>query len=332
MNRNLIILIVVVIVIFLVIVAPLLPFVISGYGGISSKCDGIDWAYDPNHDNENIQYTITDTYQAIQPPVIAGVGWTGLRMELGQPQFKGTEQTYFNEIKEETSEGVLKRTWEVRIAYFDLGCVIRTNGGGSWAIEDVVFWIELAENDFNVFQNADEVKAYILEVVTTEPAEVSDLTLVEVMPSAGGYSFDMEAIGREPLPSWMTDSGYQEFLSDLEIVRIPITVIKAQPYNFIVRAEQQASFKMEVRALVFGFWEVLSPYDAWVPGDIWAGWFPWLDDLFQGFQLILGGILGLIITVAIVKIPVPPFAKVVILGVVWIGIFVVFGGVALFAG
>lgn len=333
--RTLIVLFIVGGILLLFFVTPMLPFVVSGYGGLSSKLVGADYGFDPDKTSPWVEYEIADTYAVVKPVGLgytAGIGATTLRCEIGQPQFRTTERTYFNEIEETLDNGDnLKRTWEVRIAYFDMGVTVRTAGGGDWAISDVTFTIEVSENDFNVFQDADEVKAYILEVVTKEPPEISDVTLVEVVPSAGGYSFDMDPVGVDPIPSWMSDSGYQDVLSTLETIRFSVNVVRASPYRIpvLVRAEQQATWYLEIRSLVFGFWEVLSPYDDWVPGEVWEGFFPWLDDLFLGLQMIIGGIFGLIVTVAIVKFPIPPFGKVVILGIVWISVFVLFGGAAL---
>ena len=320
--RNVIILLVVVGIIIL-FVAPI-GFVISGYGGLESTVHSVE----EEHDSVDSEIF----------PTIAHVNsyWTtDLNFELGQPQFRTTESTYFNEIEETKDNGdLLVRTWEVRIAYFDLAATVRTAAPGFTQIADIDFWIELKQNDYNVFQDADEVKAYILEVVTVGAAEVSSTAHIEVSPVAGGFSFDMDPLQSEPIPSWMADSGYQESLSNLKNVRIKLTVLRAEPYYIpaIIRADQQATWRMEVRALVFGFWEVLSPYDPCIPGDVWEGWFPWLDDIFLGLQLILGGILGLVITVAIVKMPLPPTVKLIGLAVAWIVIFVIFGGVALIAG
>lgn len=320
------------IVLILVFVVPF-GFVISGYGGLTAKIDNLVWGYDPDKTHQWIDYEVTDTFATVVPNSALGLGCTGLRCEIGQPQFRATEQTYYNEIEETLDNGdELKRTWEVRIAYFDMGITVRTYAGGLFDINDVSFFIEISENDFNVFQNADEVKAYILEIVTVKPIEISDLTLFEGFPAASGYSFDMDAIGIGSIPSWMADSGYQDVLSTLETVQFEINVIRARPYSLtpLIRAEQQGTWNLEIRALVFGFWEVLSPYDSWIPGEVWEGFFPWLDEFILGLQLIIGAIFGLIVTVAVMRIPIHPLIKIVVLGGLWILIFVGFGGVALF--
>lgn len=297
-------------------------FVVSGYGGLSSNINSIDHAYPA----EDTQITISQTVASIRPPLIWGVGSTGLRLELGQPQYKSDDPIYSNVIEEDLDDGTLKREWAVHIAYFDMGFTLKTEPEGSYPIYDISFWIELEENQFDVFTAADKVEAYILEVVTREPVLTTDPTLVNVEPESGGFSFDMEPMNSKPIPDWMKDAGYQGSLSDLKHVRFMITCNSMEPFILgLMRVDHTATWAVEVRALVFGYWEVYSPYDAWIPPIPWEGFFGFLDDLFAGLQIIIGLAVGILLSIAIIKFVPNKALAMAILIVTWAVVILSFG-------
>lgn len=295
-------------------------FVVSGYGGISSKINAVEHQY-----GDVATVTMGETITSLEMQTIGGYGATSLRLELGQPQYKSDNSVYSNEIIETNDYGETKRTWAVHIAYFDMGFTLKTEGAGDWAIQEVTFWIELQENQFDVFTAADEVEAYILEVVTREPVITTDPTLVNVEPESGGFSFDMAAMDSEPIPDWMSDAGYQGSLSDLKHIRFSIHVNSMQPFLLgLMRVDHTATWAVEVRALVFGYWEVYSPYDAWVPPIAWNP-FAFLDDIFAGLQIIIGLAVGILLSIAIIKFVPDKRLAIVILIVTWAVVFLSFG-------
>jgi len=336
MNRNIIFLIVFVIIALIglsFIIPIILPFSTSGFGGISSNVQSLDNSY-----ADASQYTYSGSitsYGAFMDFTSSTTMFfpCDLRLELGQPSFKGRITDYSKTITVEGDDAKITRTYEVSIASFQMGLSFRTSGRGIGPVMDSTFWIEVTENAYSVFEDADAVEAYILEVVTIKPAEYGFIQLADVTPSAGGFKFDLESLSNDHVPQWILDSGYQGVISQFKDVRFPVVINRLGPYyDVITRAENQVSLFLELRVLCFGFWEVVAPYDPWVPGAIWQGYFPWLNDLFLGLQLIIGAIFGLIVTVAVVRIPVHPIIKVIALGILWVAVFVAFGGVALFAG
>jgi len=299
---------------------------------MSSHIDSIDA---PNYDNlaftrKTVGPTTASIYPATWSVGAVHFGDTGLTMELGQPQFvskidewEESETVLIDTDDDGELDSNYTKTWQVSIATFDMSATARTDGVGPAPITDVTFWIWIEENEYNVFEGPDDVRAYVIEVVTRDRADLSDEVLMDVTPAAGGFAFDMVSMKTESPPQWILDSGYQKSLSYFQAVKIPLKVKNAAPFLVgLVRAEQQATWKLQLRVLVFGFWSRMSPYDLWIPPSLWEGFFPWLGDLLQ---LIIGGLLGLIMTVVVVKLPLPPAAKIVIVGITWIVVFIAFG-------
>ena len=300
------------------------PFIVTGYGGISSRINDVEM---PSEAGLTIDKG--ETIATLTPSDLGTALMTGVRFELGQPQYTSDDIRYSNTIEQETDEGTWIRDWKVHIAYFDLSFTVTTSGGGWLQVGPVSFWIELQENQFDVFTGADEVEAYILEVVTKNPVEVNDATNVKVSPGAGGFSFDLVTIDSDPIPNWMSDAGYQGVLSELKHVKFQVTVESIQPTQVLhMRLDNGATWTCEVRALVFGFWEVLSPYDAWE--YTFYGWFDWLNNLFAGLSMIIGLAIGIIATVIILKFVPDKRIAAIILAMVWAFVILGFGFVELF--
>jgi hypothetical protein len=296
-------------------------FVVSGYGGISSNIHSAEHGWSDEH----VDVVNTGTLASVTPNTWGAIGATGVRLELGQPQYKGDDPVYSNEIIEKGDDGETKRTWAVHIAYFDMGFTLKTEGAGMLATSDITFWIELQENQFDVFTAADAVEAYILEVVTLEPVATTDVTLVNVEPASGGFSFDMDPLDSEPIPDWMSDAGYQGALSELKHVRFMIHINSMAPFQLgFMRVDHTATWATEVRALVFGYWEVYSPYDAWKPPEPWNP-FAFLNDLFQGLSIIVGLAVGIVLSIAIIKFVPDKRLAMIILIVTWAVVFLSFG-------
>lgn len=305
----------------------LAPYAMSGYGGISAKINNVEHNY-PKTDAVSI--VIQPTIATVTPTTLGPIGASGLRLELGQPQYTGDDLWYENTFEQTTDEGLLIREWNVRIAYFDLSWTITTDGGGILAINDVSFWIELKENEFDVFTAADEVEAYILEVVTTTQTEVNDAVNVKVSPTAEGFNFDLVSLRSEQIPDWMSDAGYQGVLSEFKEVKFMCSVESMQPTQIVhLRFENGATWRTQVRVLVFGFWELFSPYDDWK--FKFVGWLDFLDDLFQGLEIIIGLAVGILLSVILLKFIPDKRLAIALLLVLWVVVFIGFGFMELFA-
>jgi len=143
-----------------------------------------------------------------------------------------------------------------------MGVSVRTDGTGLATVKDVKFWIKLTENSYSVFQDADESAACILEVRTYDDAYESDSSLVDVKPMSTGYSFPLTTIATSPVPEWMVDSGYTGNLNNFKSVKFAVEVVEMTPSSFFLnlRNEVQAEWFIEIDVLLFGYWEVVSPY------------------------------------------------------------------------
>ncbi|MCK4266334.1 MAG: hypothetical protein KAX31_03575 [Thermoplasmata archaeon] len=328
MNTRLVALGIIALVLIVVFGALFGGFIVSGYGGIASRIHSVEHGY-ANVDAVTIVQG--ETIASITPDTFGPIGATAIRLELGQPQYRADDFWYSNEIIETDDYGETKRTWAVHIAYFDLGFTIKTEGVGVLAITDVTFWIELQENQFDVFTAADDVEAYILEVVTLEPVLTTDVNLVDVEPASGGFSFDMLAIDSKPIPDWMADAGYQGSLSELKDIRFSVHVNSMSPFVLgLMRNNHQATWSCEVRALVFGYWEVYSPYDKWKPPEFF-NLFAFLDDIFAGLSIIVGLAVGILLSVVILKFIPDKRIATIILIVAWAMIVLMFGFLELLA-
>jgi len=127
----------------------------------------------------------------------------------------------------------------------------------------------------------------------------------------------------------MQDAGYQGVLSEFKHVRFKVTAESMQPTQIgLLRWENGATWKAQVRTLVFGFWETLSPYDQWE--FVFYGWLDWLDDLFQGLEIIIGLAVGILLSVVILKFVPDKRLAAAILIVTWVIVFIGFGFLEMF--
>lgn len=281
---------------------PRFETVISGYDGLEATMQ------DVTHGYTTAEESITPTTAQVDPFPASAVGAltdvTGVRAEIGQPEVIGQRQDYeksINVLDEEEGTNTTK-TWEARIVELEMGIVLRTCGAGWVAIEDVTFWIELKETTTSVFSNADESLAYIISVETIEPATLEGD--IDVSPASGGKEVEMTTIKTEEPPQWLIDSGYSGNLRYFTDVKFPIKVISATPAiaaGFIgewlnLRTEAQATIRLEVEVLLFGYWEVVKEYNPIEPPP-----YPdWLGDLIAWLEqslIVVAGFAGMVIII-----------------------------------
>lgn len=131
--------VIVVFILSVVVVSMFRPYIVSGYGGISSQIHSIEHEYPEQY----VDVQVGTNIATIHPNSLGPIGATGLRLELGSPQYREDDETYTNTITETDvyEDGdELKKDWAIHIAYFDLSFTIRTDkGAGALTITDVTF-------------------------------------------------------------------------------------------------------------------------------------------------------------------------------------------------
>ena len=246
------------------------PFIISGYDGVTAKFVDIEH----NYHTEIPQVTIGVTTATLDflPFDAAAFVPTGVRAELGQPQYIGQRDDYYRNISvvNHAAKTNVTEYWEAHVVDMIMSVTFKTTGTGLAPITDVVFWVELEENPYSVFTAADDAIAFILEVYTTQPATINNLQLNDVEPAAGGTTIDMTSLEKADIPDWILDSGYTGKITDLKRVKFPLKIIKMQPTNLalIRQVEGQVTFHLHIDVLLFGHWELLGQYKEYIPPDL----------------------------------------------------------------
>jgi hypothetical protein len=240
---------------------------IMGYDGIVSKVTEVksDADYDLDFHDESSA--------GIDPPGYwSGIIWnnpTGVKIEI---------QSGVNVLEyEDLTEPINVTTDNGDGTYCNFSATVKTYGDGFEPIEDIEFWISLAENDFSVFQEPDETYAFILAVYTT--AAATKTGILDAVPEAGGYYFPYTTVETSPVPQWLVDSGYTGNLGNMAKVKFLIRVEKAQPTTWmsIYRAESQMTFHIGVDVFMAGHWEKTTDYKRWDPPKPEV---PWWEQLF----------------------------------------------------
>lgn len=249
------------------------PLAISGYDGIDATVSGIEHNYGTESPLA-AQETIGVTTATLDFVSIQGDAFTptGVRAELSQPQYIGEETEYFGELShvDKVAKTNVTETWEVHIIKMTFSVTFKTTGAGLGPITGVTFWFELEENPYSVFTAADDAIAFIIEVYTTDPASINNLQLNDVEPAGGGKTIVTTTVETADIPDWILNSGYTGELTNFKRVKFPLKIIKMQPTNvaLIRQVEGQVTVWLGVDVLLFGHWNVISPYREDIPPDL----------------------------------------------------------------
>jgi hypothetical protein len=269
---------------------------IMGYDGIVSKVSEVNSEADYEIDFQDLSSA------GIDPPGYwSGLVWinpTGLKIEIqsGVNVLRYEDLTEPINVTTDNGDGTYThKLWAIRRAICNFSATVKTYGEGFEAIEDIEFWISLSENDFSVFQEANETYAYILAIYTT--AAATKVGILDAVPEAGGYYFPYSTIRTHTVPQWLLDSGYTGDLAGMAEVKFLIRVEKAQPTTWMTiwREESQMTFHIGVDVFMAGYWEKTTDYKKWEPPEPEEPWWAWFEELLEGESPVL-----IIIVVAVV--------------------------------
>lgn len=333
-----------VLILVLLIGGSFLPFAISGYDGPVARIVDIDHTYDDYYLEETIieEVNPTDAYLYLRLADIGDIAVPcGLRAEImALPNILTTEvidtikQSVTKETrgtedgKDYTDYEVTNKTWEVKRVTCNMQVTIRTYQGGLADIYgDVKFWIQLDDNENSIFTNADEHIVFFVNVYTREAVEKTGN--MDVVPSAGGFDFDLTSIESTPVPQWVIDSGYTTKSNLFRTVQFPLRILSATPYLGIVpfvdlgrRYESSATWDIGIDVILIGEWEQVKTTRVWDAGiDIP----PPLEDLIAFLLLMAWVIVGFVATIVIFRYVPGMKMKLIAVGVVWAVLIFVYG-------
>ncbi len=310
-KRNILIVLALVVVVLLVSPAIFQANLLTGYGGMTAEITGITdgstlYQAEAKMFEENTR--IMGTTAQVDP---LGLGLffpdpTGVRMELtSRLQPVDAAAVNLGDIERPIMEDgvqVGNERISARIVPMIMGVTVRTYGTGADPIQDIIFSILIKENNFNMFEGADETIAYMIDVYLIEAIKTTSSQLMQLNPSTGGVSVPSDAIGINPIPDWVSDGSslidYHIPVTHSEVLSY-LTVTYAQPSwpLFGTRTEQEASWNIGVDVLVFGHWVVEGDLPDFEPQDGPNVW----DDLVLALGDIFGAIgVGLIAVIVIV--------------------------------
>ena len=315
-QKNMIIIGVLVLVVLLVGPAIFQANLLTGYGGMTAEITGIT---DGSQYYKTADYGFADSVRIMgttaqcdpQQPYIFAADPTGIRMELTsrlQPvdaaavNLGDVERPIYTDGIETGNERI-----SARIVPMVMGVTVRTFGIGADPIRDIIFTIRIQENDFNMFEGADETIAYMIDVYLIEAIKTTSTQLMQLAPSTGGVSVPSDAIGTNPVPLWVTEGSslidYHIPVTHSEVLSY-LTVTYAQPSwpLFGARTEQEASWNIGVDVLVFGHWVVEGELPDFQPQDTPDAWDELVLALGDMFGAIGVGLIAIIVIIVLVII------------------------------
>lgn len=283
--------IIILIIIGMTVTSIVLPtFMISGYDGPVASVEKIDHTYDQEYTGTGMAEYVNPTEAAVYPTVtdLADIFVsTGLRIEImALPNILTSEviDTIEQSISVETGTGtndlgerytdyeITNKTWEVKRVECSMEVTVRTYSGGLADVYgDVVFWIQLEDNTNSIFSTADESIAFFVNVYTRDAIEKTGA--MDVVPSAGGYDFDLTSIESTPVPQWVIDSGYTTKSNLFRTVQFPLKVLSGAPYLGVVpfvdlgrRYESSATWDIGIDVTLIGEWKQVKTTRVWKSG------------------------------------------------------------------
>jgi len=331
----------VLVIIGLSFIGGMLPtFMISGYDGPVAQIVDIDHTYDEEYTGTGSTSYVNPTEAAVYPTVTDLADLfvsTGLRMEImALPNILTTEviDTIDQSVTKVTDTGTIdgegytdylttNKTWEVKRVTCNMQVTVRTYSGGLadvWG--DVVFWIQLDNNANSMFTTAAESIVFFVNVYTRDAVEKTGT--MDVVPSAGGYDFDLTSMASTPVPQWVIDSGYTTNANLFRTVQFPLKVLSGAPYlQVVTRFESSATWDIGIDLILIGEWEQVKTTRVWDAGvDEPEDWF---DAIIAFLLLIAWVIVGFAATIVIFRFVPGMKMKLIAVGVVWAVLIAIFG-------
>ena len=296
-------------------------YYISGYGGLVADFKSVDYDH-PTQEIPSVASTRSinldnkGTVVSIDPDAyyssyLVTSDPSGVTMSIGSVNILETS------VKLPSVEIPSGGEVEASVAKCELNIEFRTSGTGLDPLRDAVFSIRIEENAFDVFNDADDVESYIMEVYTIG-AVMKNKSNLNIIPSAGGIPLVMTPLKTDTAtPQWIIDAGYQKHVNDLKAISIDLEVDKAVPYWEVglfgpIISHVGASVKLGIDMLVFGWWDQTGDNHEYKPTP---------DDLT--FMDILGTAFAEMIDI---MGPMMAMVTIIVVGVVIIVIIIRFGG------
>lgn len=243
-----------------------------GYDGIVSSVHSIDHDYQLYREYDYLYWRGIDPYNVImglETPVQSGI-----RIQISSPQYVESRDLDLRNKSQLVTQDLLRvTTQKLSLFTFEMSATLQTYGEGWLPIENVVFWIELKNNDNSVFTDPDDVAVAIINVVTIEAETAQEAGGIEVDPEGVGFDCPYETIdGHDATVSF--DESTKELINlenfkKAQDVRFPLVVQYAEPTPFSPidwrRVEAQFNWKFQIDVVVVGEWRELRPYHTVVP-------------------------------------------------------------------
>ena len=241
---------------------------IHGYDGPVATISSIDdrYAEDPLLTRRFISGPAAYVYP-IAPDIVDIGTMCGVRIEImAAPNVITTDyiDTITEVVVDDEAQTNYTKNWDVQRVTCSMSATVQTYEGGVAKCGETTFWIRLEKNAYSIFSNADESYAFFVNVYTRDTAQVTGE--MEVVPTAGGWDFELTPVDTEPVPQWLTESGYTGNVNNFDVVEFPITVLNAQPTVFaelIRTGEASATFDIGIDVTLVGYWEEVKTYRDW---------------------------------------------------------------------
>jgi len=239
---------------------------IHGYDGPVAHLVEVEHEY-PSGINPTV--TVTPTYASVEPraiieplePLIA----CGLRCEImAAPNVGDSEviDTLTRSVIDKEAGTNTTTTVQVQRIKCQMSVTVVTYGGGMASAYPTIFWIQVEENAYSIFSNADNNLAYIVNIFNAEvPQERGNMEYVGI---AKGYNFPPTTVSKHPVPQWVIDAGYQPAGELFEVVKFPIEILSGCPYlEWITRVESDITFTIGIDVTLIGEWVQVKDWIDW---------------------------------------------------------------------
>jgi len=190
---------------------------------------------------------------------------SGLRCEIMGAPNVGTSEVIDEVVKsviDKEAKTNTTTTVQVQKVKCQMSVTAATYRGGLASVFGTTFWIQVEENAYSIFSNADNNIAYIVNIFNAEvPQERGNM---EYVGMAKGYNFPITSVSKHPVPQWLIDAGYQPAGELFEVVKFPIEIMSGCPYfELITRVESDITFTIGIDVILIGEWVQIKDWIDW---------------------------------------------------------------------
>ena len=249
---------------------------IHGYDGPVAQIVDIDAPDYGEGVNENYREVVTPTHAEVYldiMDILDTLTPCGLRVEIMGAPNVGTSEV-IDEISRSVIDKEAKTNTTTMVQVQRIKCqmsvTVATYRGGLASTPGATFWIQVEENAYSIFSNADNNLAYVTAIFNAEvPQERGSMEYVGI---AKGYNFPPTTVSKHPMPQWVIDAGYQPTGELFEVVKFPIEIMSGVPtYEWLVRTESDVTFTIGIDVTLIGEWVQVKDWIDWElpePDDI----------------------------------------------------------------